>query len=99
MAGAQGAIAATANLLPQVVVGIYDKFQEGDMLAAEQEQRKLKALRGAFKLGTMPSVLKQALNEAGTEVGVPRLPALPVTEEVKQTIQGIVETYRTQGEV
>lgn len=99
MSGAQGAIAATANLLPQVVVGVYEKWKQGDVLGAEEEQRKLKAIRNAFKLGTMPSVLKQALNESGTNVGVPRLPAQPVTDEVKQSIQGIIGNYRLQGEV
>lgn len=99
MSGAQGAIAATANLLPQVVVNVYEKWKQGDVLGAEAEQRKLQEIRNAFKLGTMPSVLKQALNEAELEVGVPRSPVQPVTDQVKQTIHEIVENYRLQGEV
>lgn len=90
MAGAQGAIAATANLYPQTVVQIYDYWQRGEYKLAATEQAKLQPIRSAFKLGTLPSVLKQALIEAGMNVGQPRYPILPVEESVRKKIQAIV---------
>lgn len=99
MSGAQGAIAATANLLPQVVVQIYEKWKIGDLKGAAEEQRDLRYIRNAFKLGTMPSVLKEALKEAGMDVGKPRSPVQPVSEIVKRKVQLIIQDYRNQGKI
>lgn len=98
MAGGGGAIAATANFLPKVVVSIYDKWKSGDLEGAELEQRKLRAIRNAFPKGTLPSVLKEALNGIGLEVGPPRLPVKPLTEKVKQEVNEIVQSYIDSGE-
>ncbi len=98
MAGGGGAIAATANFLPKVVVSIYDKWKSGDLEGAELEQRKLRAIRNAFQKGTLPSVLKEALNAIGMEVGPPRLPVKPLTEKAKQEVNEIVKSYIDSGE-
>jgi 4-hydroxy-tetrahydrodipicolinate synthase len=97
MAGGGGAIAATANFMPEVVVSIYEKWREGDFEGAEQEQRKLRTLRNAFPKGTLPSVLKESLNGIGLQVGVPRLPVKPLTEKAKQEVQEIVQNYIKAG--
>lgn len=99
MAGGGGAIAATANLLPKVVVSIYEKWNAGDHEGAELQQRKLRAIRNAFGKGTLPSVLKQAMNSAGLEVGPPRLPVKVLPESVKLEVEAIVDEYRLDGDV
>lgn len=99
MAGGGGAIAATANFLPKVVVSIYEKWKEGNLEGAELEQRKLRPIRNAFQKGSLPSVLKEAMNLVGLAVGEPRLPVRPVTEPVKVEIYGIVESYKEQGDI
>jgi 4-hydroxy-tetrahydrodipicolinate synthase len=98
MAGGGGAIAATANLLPKVVVSIYEKWIAGDLEGAELQQRKLRAIRNAFGKGTLPSVLKEAMNSAGLEVGQPRLPVKPLPEKTKLEVDEIVSHYRQAGE-
>jgi 4-hydroxy-tetrahydrodipicolinate synthase len=98
MAGGGGAIAATANLLPKVVVSIYEKWSAGDLEGAELQQRKLRAIRNAFGKGTLPSVLKEAMNCAGLEVGSPRLPVRPLPEKTKLEVDEIVGNYRQAGE-
>lgn len=97
LAGGGGAIAATANFMPKVVVSIYEKWQAGDVEGAEQEQKKLRAIRNAFQKGTLPSVLKEALNGIGLEVGDPRLPVKPLTEKAKQEVQEIIQNYKQTG--
>lgn len=97
MAGGGGAIAATANFMPDVVVSIYEKWKTGDIEAAELEQRKLRAIRNAFSKGTLPSVLKEAMNQSGMIVGEPRLPVHPVSEQVQAEIKEIVLNYQNQG--
>ncbi|WP_227937189.1 4-hydroxy-tetrahydrodipicolinate synthase [Alkalihalobacillus deserti] len=98
MAGGKGGVAATANFLPKAVVSIYEKWKAGDIEGAEQEQRKLRAIRNAFKLGSLPSVLKESLNEIGLNVGNPRLPVSPLTEEAKAKVQNVVKGYIEAGE-
>jgi 4-hydroxy-tetrahydrodipicolinate synthase len=99
LAGGGGAIAATANFLPKVVVSIYDKWKSGDIEAAEQEQRKLRLIRNSFQKGVLPSVLKEALNGIGLEVGLPRLPVKPLSEKGKDEVCEIVKTYMDSGEL
>ncbi|MRG85014.1 4-hydroxy-tetrahydrodipicolinate synthase [Salinibacillus xinjiangensis] len=99
MAGGNGGIAATANLLPNVVTSIYNKWKDGDIEGAEYEQRKLRAIRSAFKMGTLPSVLKEALNEAGINIGAPRLPISPLSEEKKRLVQDIVTKHKEAGDI
>jgi 4-hydroxy-tetrahydrodipicolinate synthase len=79
--GAQGAIAATANVVPALVARIYDRFKAGDLDAAKQAQDILMPLRLAFSWGTFPVVVKEALNLMGLEAGPVRGPAGPMTQE------------------
>ncbi|MFS2116214.1 4-hydroxy-tetrahydrodipicolinate synthase, partial [Herbaspirillum frisingense] len=58
MAGGDGAVAATTNAVPSVVMSIWNNFHKGDIAAARQAQEALRPLRDAFALGTLPVVLK-----------------------------------------
>lgn len=97
MSGAKGAIAATANLLPHVVVNIYNEFEKGDFQRAEASQKLLKPLRNSFKLGTMPSVLKEALNLSNIKVGNPRNPVLPLEEANREKLQQVISSYESKN--
>ncbi|MFB9276906.1 4-hydroxy-tetrahydrodipicolinate synthase [Cohnella cellulosilytica] len=99
LAGGQGAIAATANVFPGAVVGIYERWRSGDIAGAESEQRKLRGLREAFGLGTLPSVLKEALEMAGVPAGAPRKPVQPLQGEARQRLRAVMEAYRDRGEL
>ncbi|QGH33505.1 4-hydroxy-tetrahydrodipicolinate synthase [Gracilibacillus salitolerans] len=99
MAGGSGAIAATANLLPKTVVSIYEKWKEKDYTGAAQEQLKLGPIRFVFKKGTLPSVLKEALNQSGVPVGAPRLPVTSVSAQVEAEIIDIISFYEKNGDI
>jgi 4-hydroxy-tetrahydrodipicolinate synthase len=75
--GTQGAIAATANVVPALVVSIYERFQAGDVEGARQAQERLAPLRRAFSWGTFPVVIKEALDLMGLEGGPARAPVGP----------------------
>lgn len=77
--GASGAISATSNLLTTNNVEIYKQFIAGNLDKAEQWQQSLEEFRRILKYASIPSVLKQSLSLSGIDVGVPRLPVLPVT--------------------
>lgn len=72
--GCVGAVAATANVAPDLVVGIYEAFQAGDHALALERQRKLAPLRRAFSLGSFPVVVKDAMELMGLPAGPCRAP-------------------------
>jgi 4-hydroxy-tetrahydrodipicolinate synthase len=88
--GAVGAIAATANVAPEIAVGIYENIVKGDLDAAKDCQRRLTPLRRAFALGTHPAMLKAGAEMAGFAGGPPRAPVGRLTaaqrEQLKETL-------------
>ncbi len=85
--GAAGAIAASANLAPDLSVGIYDSYIAGDRAAALEFQRVLAPLRNAFSLGTFPAVLKTGLELLGLPMGPTRAPVGPLTSEQRERLR------------
>ena len=79
--GAAGSIAASANVKPSLLVEIYDAFLEGDLKRSLEAQRALAPLRLAFGLGTFPSVVKEAVNMIGIDVGRSRAPVGPLAPD------------------
>ncbi len=72
--GCVGAVAATANVVPELVVGIYQAYQAGDHALALERQRQLAPLRRAFGLGSFPVVVKDAMELIGLPAGRCRAP-------------------------
>ena len=92
--GATGAISATSNLLTTNNVQIYKQFIAGNLDKAEQWQQSLEEFRRILKYASTPSVLKQSLSLAGIDVGLPRLPVLPVTSpDDNQDIVNTIKNY------
>lgn len=89
--GIKGAIAATANVAPALVVEIYNAFQEGDLARALAAQEKLLPLRNAFGLGTFPVVVKDALNMMGVPAGPARRPLTSLTGETRDKLKQVLE--------
>jgi 4-hydroxy-tetrahydrodipicolinate synthase len=88
--GAAGAIAATANVAPKLIVGIYEAFKEGDLEKAKGYQRDLAPLRIAFGLGTFPVVVKEALNIMGLPGGRCRKPIEPLSDDKRAQLRDIL---------
>lgn len=72
--GGVGAVAATANIAPELVVSIYDQYMAGNLKAALAAQYRLAPLRLAFGLGSWPVVTKDAVNLIGINAGAPIKP-------------------------
>jgi len=88
--GATGAIAATANVAPALVVEIYEKYQNGDLAGALEAQYALAPLRIAFSLGTFPAVIKEALQMIGIPVGATTAPCGPLNEVEKNQLHTVL---------
>ncbi|PIE35750.1 4-hydroxy-tetrahydrodipicolinate synthase [candidate division KSB3 bacterium] len=80
MYGGKGAVAATAGFAPELAVGIYNAFMEGDYDTARNRQLKLTPLRLAFSLASFPALMKEALNLIGFDAGVTLAPIGEMTE-------------------
>jgi len=89
--GGKGAIAATANVAPKVIVEIYEAFMAGDHKRALSAQYRLAPLRLAFDLGTFPVVIKEALNLIGIDAGVGISPVGGMKPEAKEELKEILK--------
>ena len=88
--GGNGAIAATANIAPQIVVKIYEEYQKGNYQEALKAQFQLAPLRMAFGLGSFPVVMKEGLNLLGLEVGSTLKPVEPLTNEARKKLKEVL---------
>ncbi|TDF98710.1 4-hydroxy-tetrahydrodipicolinate synthase [Paenibacillus piri] len=91
LAGGKGAIAATANIAPELVVSIYELWKKGRLTEAQQNQNRLRPIRAAIQAGTLPSALKEALNMLGLQAGQARAPVAPVGDQVKEELLSLVQ--------
>ena len=91
MYGGKGAVAATAGFAPELVVGIYTAFKEGDYEKARDCQLKLAPLRLAFTLASFPALMKEALNLIGFDAGVPMAPIGEMPESNRKVLIGLLK--------
>ncbi|MBN1248204.1 MAG: 4-hydroxy-tetrahydrodipicolinate synthase [Anaerolineae bacterium] len=90
MHGARGAITATANAAPRLVVSIYEAYREGRWEEALAAQQRLAPLRTAFGLGTFPVVVKEALTILGIPAGPARSPVGPMAPEQRRKLAAVL---------
>lgn len=91
LAGCAGAVAATGNVAPALLVAIHDACADGDADRATQLQQRLLPLRTAFNLGTFPVVVKEAMAMIGLPVGLAAAPVGPLTDHARQQLRSAVD--------
>nr|WP_263327694.1 4-hydroxy-tetrahydrodipicolinate synthase [Neobacillus sp. Marseille-Q6967] len=89
--GAVGCVASTANIVPSLVVEIYEKYLEGDLQGALEAQYKLAPLRMAFNLGSFPVATKDAANLIGLQAGAPIKPNTSCSELDLNRLRAILQ--------
>lgn len=85
--GATGAVAGTANVIPNILLGLYNSFTEGNYDKARMWQRRITPLRADGNLFTSPGVIKVQANIAGYDVGKSRMPILCDDELILNTLK------------
>lgn len=75
--GADGAVCSTANIFPDLVTGIYDKFVAGDYGGSRSAQFKLNPIRNSQDAASFPAATKDMANLMGMDVGPSILPTEP----------------------
>ncbi len=93
-AGAAGAILAFADAAPTACYEIYAAWKEGDQDLAKLKQERI--AQAAQRIGADFSIpgIKYAMDFNGYYGGIPRLPLLPVTADVKQEIERLLTNIR-----
>lgn len=89
--GGAGSITATANMVPEIPVAIYEEYQKDNLSKALEAQYELAPLRLAFGLGTFPVVMKEGLNLMGIEAGETLNPVGPMDEDDRSELKSILE--------
>jgi dihydrodipicolinate synthase/N-acetylneuraminate lyase len=78
-AGAQGIISALANFIPEEVLELYEKHEEGDEVGSRTLSERLQKARAMTKEYASPAVLKKlAQARHGARMGTVRPPFVPV---------------------
>jgi 4-hydroxy-tetrahydrodipicolinate synthase len=96
--GGVGAVAATANVIPEILVRIYDEFINGNIDEARVWQDMVNPLRADFSLGTAPGVIKVQANLKGYGLGESRMPILFDDEAVVGKIrENLIKNYLTNS--
>lgn len=99
--GAVGCVASTANIVPDLVVKIYEKYRADDLKGALEAQYELAPLRMAFNLGSFPVATKDAANLIGLAVGSPIKPNVSCSEadvtKIKDILRdlGVLQEFRS----
>lgn len=89
--GAKGTIASTGNLVPKLLVEIYDEYQKGNLAAAKKAQFKLSQLRMSYDLGSFPVILKDGLNILGLNAGNTLAPIKNLAGEKKEKLKLVLK--------
>jgi 4-hydroxy-tetrahydrodipicolinate synthase len=90
ISGARGAVPATGNIAPRLLVEIYETFQRGDLKASLAAQRRLHPLRTALALGTQPAGVKGALDLLGKSLGPCRSPVGPLAPDKQEKMKAVL---------
>jgi 4-hydroxy-tetrahydrodipicolinate synthase len=89
--GARGAVPATGNVAPALLVEIYNAFRAGDLERSKAAQLRLNPLRMALGLCTAPGGVKAALQVLGTPIGPCRSPVGPLAAEKLPKMRAALE--------
>lgn len=92
--GAAGAVCSTANIYPELVCSIYDKFVAGDYAGSREAQFKLNPIRLSQNAASFPAATKDMANLLGMEVGPS---VLPTEATDGAALEGMKATMREGG--
>lgn len=92
-AGAVASVAATANILAELEVELYQHFKNNDHDAAQASRDKMDMLRMNLKKGVAPSVMKKTMNMMGIPVGTTRKPVQEPEGKILEDIEVMLQYY------
>lgn len=97
LAGGAGGIAGCANVYPQNMAQIYDRFAAGDLEGAKAAQDAIRSFRNCFQYGNPNTIVKTAVGLLGYPVGKCRAPFNQVPEEGIEAIKKVLTENKAIG--
>lgn len=95
--GCIGSIGSTFNMMLPHYKKIFDLFEAGERAAALELQHKANnCMEAMCRVGLIPAI-KYELSRQGFPVGEPRAPFSPLTQEQKDSVDGVLEQYLVTG--
>ncbi|MCL2569464.1 MAG: dihydrodipicolinate synthase family protein [Oscillospiraceae bacterium] len=85
--GGVGGVVTMANLFPELVCSIYEKYVQGDIAGSLEDQYRLNPVRLSMDAATFPVAAKDMARLIGRDMGVPFKPTLPSTGEVLEKMR------------
>jgi 4-hydroxy-tetrahydrodipicolinate synthase len=89
--GARGAVPATGNVAPALLVEIYEAFVRGEIAKSQAAQGRLHPLRIALGLCSAPGGVKAALKMLGMPIGPCRSPIAGLTPDKAPKMRAALE--------
>jgi len=86
LSGAAGSVSSTANVFPELFLGIFNAVRKGNLKLAWETQIVLSGACGAFQYGAMVARYKEALRMRGFDPGYVRPPQRELTGQEKKTL-------------
>lgn len=93
LAGADGIISVTANVVPRLVAELCQRLREGQVAAAGAIDAMLAPLNAALALEPNPIPAKAALAMAGRIHDVLRLPLQPLETSLRGRLEAVLATF------
>lgn len=97
LAGGSGGIAGCANVYPETMTAIYERFIKGDLEGARKAQDSIRSFRNCFQYGNPNTIVKTAVAMLGYPVGKCRAPFNQIPDEGIQAIQRVIDENRELG--
>ncbi len=91
LSGATGTVSSTANVLPELFLGIRAHVAKGELKKAWAMQRSLSAACGLFQYGKMVAYYKEGLRLRGFDAGYVRPPQRELTKDERKAFAKALE--------
>jgi 4-hydroxy-tetrahydrodipicolinate synthase len=89
--GAAGAVAGSANVLPNETTMVYECFDKSNLTESKKHQDNIHSFARTMNLGTYPSALKEALAMVGRDCGPVRRPLVALSNAERAQVKASLE--------
>lgn len=97
LAGGSGGIAGCANIYPETMTAIYERFMKGDLEGARKAQDSIRSFRNCFRFGNPNTIVKTAVAMLGYPVGKCRAPFNQIPPQGLEAIKRVIDENRDLG--
>lgn len=97
--GCSGMVSAVANVFPEVVVELYERYDAGDREAVADLQETVYSIRSALKTGPYMAGVKTALSLRGFDAGPLRRPLRGMNEAERATLEDSLSELFLDSEI